>query len=70
VLFSESNSRFVATVAPEKKDEFEKLLAGITFACVGEVTGEQEIEFSGRELNFKVNTAELLKSYKATLDRI
>ena len=70
LLFSESNSRFVATVAPENKEKFEKLLDGITFACVGEVTGEQEIEFSGKELNFKVDTAELLKSYKATLDRI
>ena len=70
VLFSESNSRFVATVAPEKKAEFEKLLSGITFACVGEVTDSGKLEFSGRELNFAVDTAELLKSYKATLDHI
>jgi phosphoribosylformylglycinamidine synthase len=70
VLLSESNSRFVATVAPEKKAEFEKLLSGIPFACVGEVTDSGKLEFSGKELNFAVDTADLLKSYKATLDRI
>jgi phosphoribosylformylglycinamidine synthase len=70
VLFSESNSRFVATVAPAQKEAFEKALAGITFACVGEVTDAQTIEFSGKELNFNVAVADLVNSYKATLDHI
>ena len=50
--------------------EEEKLLSGVTFACVGEVTDGDAIEFSGKELNFKVAVADLVKSYKATLDRI
>jgi phosphoribosylformylglycinamidine synthase len=70
VLFSESNSRFVATVAPENKEAFEKALAGITFACVGVVTDSAKLEFSGKELNFALDTADLIKSYKATLDHI
>ncbi|MGE4286062.1 MAG: phosphoribosylformylglycinamidine synthase subunit PurL [Phycisphaerae bacterium] len=37
-LFSESNSRYVVEVAPEKSTEFEKALAGIAFAKIGSVT--------------------------------
>ena len=39
-LFSESQSRFVATVRPEKKAAFEAALAGNTLACVGAVTDD------------------------------
>jgi phosphoribosylformylglycinamidine synthase len=38
LLFSESNSRFVVTVAPEKAGDLESLLSGIPFGCVGAVT--------------------------------
>jgi phosphoribosylformylglycinamidine synthase len=37
ILFSETQSRFVATVAPEKKDRFEKCLQGNVFARIGTV---------------------------------
>ncbi|HNS54944.1 MAG TPA: AIR synthase-related protein, partial [Syntrophales bacterium] len=40
MLFSESQSRFVVTVRPEKKAAFEAVMAGNTLACVGAVTGE------------------------------
>jgi phosphoribosylformylglycinamidine synthase len=40
MLFSESQSRFVVTVRPEKKAAFEAMLAGSPFACVGTVTAE------------------------------
>jgi len=39
MLFSESQSRFVVTVRPEKKAAFEAALAGSMLACVGAVTG-------------------------------
>ena len=47
VLFSESNSRFVATVPPEKKQEFETMLAGVVFAEVGKVIPEQKLVLRG-----------------------
>jgi phosphoribosylformylglycinamidine synthase len=40
MLFSESQSRFVVTVRPEKKAAFEAALAGSPFACVGTVTAD------------------------------
>jgi phosphoribosylformylglycinamidine synthase len=40
MLFSESQSRFVVTVRPEKKAAFEAMLAGSAFACIGTVTAE------------------------------
>jgi len=39
MLFSETQSRFVVTVRPEKKAAFEEALAGSTMACIGAVTG-------------------------------
>jgi len=35
ILFSESNSRFIITVHPDKKEKFEKLLHGIAFTKIG-----------------------------------
>ena len=70
VLFSESNSRFVATVAPGNREAFEKIVAGVPCACVGEVTAGDKIEFTGQEVNTSVPLAELIRSYKATLDRV
>ncbi len=40
LLFSESQSRFVVTIAPEAKDVFESMLQGNTFAEIGEVLVE------------------------------
>ncbi len=37
LLFSESAGRFIVTIAPQDKDVFEKLFAGLPAACVGEV---------------------------------
>jgi phosphoribosylformylglycinamidine synthase II len=38
LLFSESQSRFVVTVSTERREEFEKIMAGNIFAEVGRVT--------------------------------
>ena len=65
-LFSESNSRFVITVAPEKAAEFEKALNGFTFAKVGTVTESKVLKLG----DIKVAEEDLEKSYKATLDKI
>ncbi len=47
VLFSESNSRFLVEVASENKGEFEELMAGISLACIGQVTNSEPLEVYG-----------------------
>ncbi len=47
ILFSESNSRFLAEVAPEDSAEFEKLMNGASFARIGEVTDSSLLEIYG-----------------------
>lgn len=47
VLFSESNSRFLAEVAPENKDRFEKIMANTGFAIIGEVTSADTLKIYG-----------------------
>lgn len=42
-LFSESNTRFLCEVPADKFDEFEKLLADILHACIGETTTESKL---------------------------
>ncbi len=66
LLFSESNSRFVAAVAPERAAEFEKLLSGVPFARVGVVTAEPVLKIG----TVQVPVAALLDAYKGTLDQI
>ncbi len=38
LLFSESQSRFVVTISPDKKDAFEKAFEGVPYGLLGEVT--------------------------------
>ena len=48
VLFSESNTRFLAEVAPEDKQQFEDMMAGNNFAEIGQVTNNGKLEVYGR----------------------
>jgi len=70
VWFSETNSRFVATVAREKQAEFEAALAGCVFAKVGEVTSTSSLKVTGRGAGCDIELDALSKSYKTTLDRV
>jgi len=47
ILFSESNSRFLAEVAPENKEEFEEIMKGTSFAPIGQVTDSEVMEVYG-----------------------
>jgi len=47
LLFSESASRLLVTVRPEKAAAFEAALAGTTFAKIGEVTEGNALEIAG-----------------------
>ncbi len=69
LLFSESNSRFLVEVAPPDKAAFEKLLAGVKFAEIGEVTAGDKLEINGLKgqkiLSAKI--ADLKEAWQAPL---
>lgn len=44
ILFSESNSRFLAEVAPESKAEFDEIMSGTDFAVIGRVSDAEMLE--------------------------
>jgi phosphoribosylformylglycinamidine synthase len=69
LLFSESASRLLVTVRPEKRDEFEALMAGSCFAPIGVVTEEQTLVVTGLSGDTVVHAplAELKESWQATL---
>ena len=46
LLFSESNTRFLCEVPPEKQQEFENILAGVPHAVVGEVSDSPVLSLS------------------------
>jgi phosphoribosylformylglycinamidine synthase II len=46
LLFSESAGRFLVTVAPQFKDEFETLFAGVSCACIGTVTTSSTLDIN------------------------
>ena len=70
LLFSETNSRFVLTCAPEKEAELEKALAGFAFAKVGVTTEKQELALRSGAKTYTVKLDDLAASYKGTLDGI
>ena len=55
ILFSESNSRFLAEISPENKDEFESLMGETAFACIGEVTSAKTLDIHGLNGNSILN---------------
>ncbi len=46
-LFSESNGRFILTVAPDRTADFEAVFRGLPVARVGEVTASDRLRISG-----------------------
>ncbi len=47
MLLSESAGRFIATIAPQNKDAFESVFAGLPFAFAGRVTEEKTLHVTG-----------------------
>ena len=71
LLFSESNTRFIATIAKENAADFESHFAGLPCAQVGIVTLDDEIVFrQGKHIEAAVSLEKLSKSYKTTLDNV
>jgi phosphoribosylformylglycinamidine synthase len=63
-LFSESNSRFIVTVAPEQATELEALFSGLPIAKVGTVTAEKTLTINE---SVSVELDALVKPFKETL---
>jgi len=68
ILFSESNSRFVATIAPERQTEFEALFSSLPCAQVGRVTTAPVLNLTvgGADVT-RVEVRDLLSAYTSTL---
>ena len=46
ILYSETQGRFLVTIAPENKEKFEAVLKGCCFAVIGEVTEEPRLQIN------------------------
>ena len=68
--FSESNSRFIATVPEKNREAFEAIFAGVPCAAIGKVTGSSTLKVTGRGTGCELELDALLTNYKKTLDRI
>ena len=66
ILFSESNSRFLIEVKPDKVNEVEEVLKDIPHACIGKVIKEPKLIVYGIEgkVIIELSINELLKAWK------
>ncbi|NJD77998.1 MAG: phosphoribosylformylglycinamidine synthase subunit PurL [Candidatus Methanoperedens sp.] len=68
ILFSESQSRFVVTVAPDKVKRFEAIMEGNIFADVGVVTAQQNFTvMDGEKVLLSERIDELKRAWQKTL---
>jgi phosphoribosylformylglycinamidine synthase II len=69
LLFSESNSRFLVEVSPEKSREFEELMRGVVLSKVGRVMKDQRLRVKGVGGRPIVDAplTDLLEAWKGTL---
>ncbi len=56
ILFSQSNSRFVVTVPPEKKEEFEKIMENNVFSQIGVVSDDCKLKVRGLDGDYVINS--------------
>ena len=56
LLFSESNSRFIVEIAPEKQEAFEKGIADVPIGCIGTVVEGMDFVVNGTDGNAIVET--------------
>ncbi|MEA3229732.1 MAG: AIR synthase-related protein, partial [archaeon] len=71
ILFSESQSRIIATIDPKKKDLFEDMMAGCNLSLIGQVTDETFLKIRGIKGNEIISCQinDLAKSYRKTFER-
>ncbi|MCK4518627.1 MAG: phosphoribosylformylglycinamidine synthase, partial [Candidatus Omnitrophica bacterium] len=69
ILFSESMSRFIVEILPDKKDDFEKVLKDMPFGRIGEVRDNKQVKvkgLSGKTI-IKADINELKESWQKPL---
>jgi phosphoribosylformylglycinamidine (FGAM) synthase-like enzyme len=68
LLYSESAGRFIVTVAPEDRAQFEEIFKGLPCACFGRVTGGKKLKIRGLagKVLFTVGLQQLKKAWKKT----
>lgn len=68
-LFSESNSRYVVEIEPDKADQFTHLMAGLPVACVGLVTQDAVLHITdaGNRTVVKADMVTLKEAWQAPL---
>ncbi len=69
ILFSESNSRFVVEVEPDKVEAVERALIGVPHACIGKVLREPRLVvhgLSGKTI-IDIPLGELLKAWRTPM---
>jgi phosphoribosylformylglycinamidine synthase subunit PurSL len=68
MLFSETQSRFIITIAPQNKEKLEALMEGTVFAQIGEITESKEFEVKGLsgEIIISTNVDDLDTNYRKT----
>ncbi|MDH3898780.1 MAG: AIR synthase-related protein, partial [Deltaproteobacteria bacterium] len=66
LLYSESAGRFIVTVAPEHKTDFEELFKDLACDCVGRVTAKQKLTVRGlgAKVLFRVGLQQLKSAWK------
>ena len=71
ILFSESNSRFIAEISPQNQKEFEHALIGVPFNVIGQVTEGKEFIINGMTTGEKIvdtTTDQLKASWQGTFN--
>jgi len=56
LLFSETQGRFLVSINPEKKEEFEKNFSETEARCIGKVTPDSRIKITGLDSSLLVDT--------------
>ena len=68
LLYSESTGRFIVTVAPKDRVQFEKIFKGLPCACFGRVTRRKKLKIRGLagKILFDVDLHQLKRAWKKT----
>ncbi|MCX8163207.1 MAG: AIR synthase-related protein [Candidatus Micrarchaeota archaeon] len=70
LLFSESPSRFVVSINPKNKKEFEKILDGSFYVCIGKVQQNSLKIFGKEKLLVDLPVEQMENYYKKTLEEV
>ncbi len=69
ILFSESNGRFVVEIEENKKNEFERIMKGVSFSCIGQTVQEESLIVTGIDNSIVLNSGleSLKKAWQSPL---